>query len=131
MANKVACSSQAKDGTTMLASGLAANVVARAMTAEGTPDFTLTAWAGQSAAQARDLSAVVVAVTNTTLGLYGQQQFGWNDPLFVTGAVRVDNNSPFEEDIGLALVPKVSASRVVSEEPFRPSGLTRPHRSLV
>ena len=91
----------------MLASGLAANVVARAMTAEGTPDFTLTAWAGQSAAQARDLSAVVVAVTNTTLGLYGQQQFGWNDPLFVTGAVRVDNNSPFEEDIGLALCRQI------------------------
>jgi hypothetical protein len=56
--------------------------------------------------------------TNTTIGFYAQQQFGWNDRLFLTGAVRVDNNSAFGEDFDLATYPKVSASWVISEEPF-------------
>ncbi|MGH7719359.1 MAG: TonB-dependent receptor domain-containing protein, partial [Gemmatimonadaceae bacterium] len=55
---------------------------------------------------------------NTTLGAYVQQQFGWNDRLFLTGAVRVDNNSAFGEDLELVTYPKVSASWVISEEPF-------------
>ena len=56
--------------------------------------------------------------TNTTIGLYVQQQFAWRDRLFLTGAVRVDNNSAFGEDFDLATYPKVSGSWVVSEEPF-------------
>ena len=32
---------------------------------------------------------------NTTIGACGQQQFGWHDRLFVTAALRVDNNSAF------------------------------------
>ena len=56
--------------------------------------------------------------TNTTIGLYAQQQFGLNDRVFLTGAVRVDNNSAFGEDFDLATYPKVSATWVVSEEPF-------------
>lgn len=56
--------------------------------------------------------------TNTTIGFYAQQQFGWNDRLFLTGAVRVDNNSAFGEDFDLATYPKVSATWVISEEPF-------------
>ena len=56
--------------------------------------------------------------TNTTIGLYAQQQFGWNDRLFLTGAVRVDNNSAFGEDFDLATYPKVSGTWVISEEPF-------------
>ena len=55
---------------------------------------------------------------NTTVGGYFQQRFGWNDRIFVTGAVRVDNNSAFGEDFKWVTYPKVSATWVMSEEPF-------------
>ena len=55
---------------------------------------------------------------NTTVGGFFQQRFGWNDRLFVTAAVRVDNNSAFGEDFKWVTYPKVSASWVMSEEPF-------------
>lgn len=55
---------------------------------------------------------------NTTLGLWGQQQFGWNDRLFVTAALRVDNNSAFGDDFQWVTYPKLSAAWVMSEEPF-------------
>ena len=57
-------------------------------------------------------------VTNTTLGLWAQQQFGWNDKLFVTAALRIDNNSAFGEDFKWVKYPKFSASYVLSEEKF-------------
>ncbi|MGH9174817.1 MAG: TonB-dependent receptor domain-containing protein, partial [Vicinamibacterales bacterium] len=55
---------------------------------------------------------------NTTLGVYGQQQFGWNDRLFLTAGLRVDNNSAFGEELDWVTYPKVGASWVISEEPF-------------
>ena len=55
---------------------------------------------------------------NTTIGGYLQQRFGWHDRLFVTAAVRVDNNSAFGNDFKWVTYPKVSASWVVNEEPF-------------
>jgi TonB-linked SusC/RagA family outer membrane protein len=57
-------------------------------------------------------------VVNTTIGLYAQEQLGWNDRLFLTGAVRVDNNSAFGEDFDFATYPKIAATWVISEEPF-------------
>ena len=57
-------------------------------------------------------------VVNTTLGLWGQQQFGWNDRLFVTAALRVDNNSAFGDDFAWVTYPKLSAAWVLSEESF-------------
>ncbi|MGH7527271.1 MAG: TonB-dependent receptor domain-containing protein, partial [Gemmatimonadales bacterium] len=57
-------------------------------------------------------------VTNKTIGLFGQQQFGLNDRVFLTGAVRVDNTSAFGDNFDLATYPKVSGTWVVSEEPF-------------
>jgi TonB-linked SusC/RagA family outer membrane protein len=57
-------------------------------------------------------------VTNKTIGLFGQQQFGLNDRVFLTGAVRIDNNSAFGDNFDLATYPKVSGTWVVSEEPF-------------
>lgn len=53
-----------------------------------------------------------------SLGLYAQEQVGWGDRLFVTGALRVDNSSVFGNDIKQLYYPKISASYVVSEEPF-------------
>ncbi|AHG93618.1 TonB-dependent outer membrane protein, SusC/RagA (plasmid) [Gemmatirosa kalamazoonensis] len=55
---------------------------------------------------------------NTTIGAYAEQQFGWHDRLFLSGALRVDNNSAFGEDFKWVTYPKVSASWVVNEEPF-------------
>ena len=57
-------------------------------------------------------------IENNTVGVYVQQQIGWNDRLFLTGAVRADDNSSFGEDFDLVYYPKVSASWVVSEEAF-------------
>jgi TonB-linked SusC/RagA family outer membrane protein len=55
---------------------------------------------------------------NVTVGVYAQQQFGWNDRLFLTAAVRADDNSAFGEEFDLVYYPKASMTWVVSEEPF-------------
>ncbi len=57
-------------------------------------------------------------IENNTVGVYLQQQLGWRDRLFITGAVRADDNSSFGEDFDLVYYPKVSGSWVVSEEDF-------------
>jgi TonB-linked SusC/RagA family outer membrane protein len=57
-------------------------------------------------------------VTNNTLGFYAQQQFNWRDRLFITGAVRVDNNSAFGSNFQWVAYPKVEGSWVVSDESF-------------
>jgi TonB-linked SusC/RagA family outer membrane protein len=54
---------------------------------------------------------------NNTLGFYGQQEFALSDRLFVSGAVRVDNNSAFGSKASWATYPKASISWVASEEP--------------
>src|SRR5260221_288454 len=55
---------------------------------------------------------------NTTIGAYGQEQFGWRDRLYLTGALRVDNNSAFGDKLKWVTYPKVSLAWVASEEPF-------------
>lgn len=57
-------------------------------------------------------------IENKTLGTYIQQQFGWRDRVFVTGAVRADDNSAFGADFDAAIYPKFSATWVISEEDF-------------
>ncbi|MBW3655110.1 MAG: SusC/RagA family TonB-linked outer membrane protein, partial [Gemmatimonadetes bacterium] len=57
-----------------------------------------------------------------TVGVFVQQQFGWNNRLFLTGAVRADDNSNFGEEFDLVYYPKLQASWVVSEEPFWGAG---------
>jgi TonB-linked SusC/RagA family outer membrane protein len=57
-------------------------------------------------------------VDNATVGVYVQQQVGWNNRVFLTGALRADDNSAFGEDFEFVTYPKVSASWVVTEEPF-------------
>ena len=56
-------------------------------------------------------------VANNTLGAYLQQEFAMNDRLFLTGAVRVDNNSAFGSKANFTTYPKVGISWVASEEP--------------
>jgi TonB-linked SusC/RagA family outer membrane protein len=57
---------------------------------------------------------------NNTLGGFVQQQIIWNDRLFVTAAVRRDDNSAFGTDYPAVTYPKLSASYVISEEPSVP-----------
>ncbi|HSM04735.1 MAG TPA: SusC/RagA family TonB-linked outer membrane protein [Longimicrobiales bacterium] len=54
---------------------------------------------------------------NNTLGFYLQEVIGFNDRLFLTGAVRVDNNSAFGSELDFVTYPKASLSWVLSEEP--------------
>ncbi|HKN66072.1 MAG TPA: SusC/RagA family TonB-linked outer membrane protein [Gemmatimonadaceae bacterium] len=71
-----------------------------------------------TAAAAANVKGSQNYVTNTTLGMFVQQQLGWRDRMFLTGAVRVDNNSAFGKDVKLVTYPKVSGSWVVSDEGF-------------
>jgi TonB-linked SusC/RagA family outer membrane protein len=55
---------------------------------------------------------------NNTLGVFAQEQLGIGDRLFLTGAVRVDNNSAFGTDFDWVVYPKASVSWILHEEPF-------------
>ena len=57
-------------------------------------------------------------VANATVGVFGQEQLAWENRLFLTAALRADDNSAFGKDFSAAYYPKVSASWVVSEEPW-------------
>lgn len=58
---------------------------------------------------------------NKTFGTYVQEQLSWHDRLFLTGAVRGDDNSAFGVNYKFIAYPKFSASWVVSDEPFFPT----------
>ncbi|MSR07904.1 MAG: hypothetical protein EXR93_12715 [Gemmatimonadetes bacterium] len=77
-----------------------------------TPGLTTVAAAGEVTGASEGF------LENTSLGVYAQQQFGWDDRAFVTGALRADDNSAFGDEFSGALYPKLSATWVVSEESF-------------
>lgn len=54
---------------------------------------------------------------NNSLGYYGQEQLGWKNRLFVTGALRIDNNSSFGSDFKVMTYPKAQIAYTMSEEP--------------
>ena len=58
-----------------------------------------------------------------SLGYYAQEQLAWKNRLFLTGAVRVDNNSAFGTNFNRIAYPKLSVSYVASEEPALQSTL--------
>lgn len=58
-----------------------------------------------------------------TLGFFVQEQFSWRDRVFLTPAVRLDDNSAFGRELGLKTYPRVSGSWVVSDEAFAPDFL--------
>jgi TonB-linked SusC/RagA family outer membrane protein len=55
---------------------------------------------------------------NNSVGYYVQQMFGWQNRLYLTGAVRADDNSSFGTDFDIIVYPKLSLSWVLSEEPM-------------
>lgn len=59
----------------------------------------------------------------TSLGFYLQEQVGWRERLYVTGAVRIDDNSAFGSNFSLVAYPKFSLSYVISDESFFNVGL--------
>ncbi|HMA19650.1 MAG TPA: hypothetical protein VKO87_02540, partial [Gemmatimonadaceae bacterium] len=66
-----------------------------------------------------------------TLGFYGQQTLAWRDRLYLNGALRRDASSTFGANDRWQWYPKLSASYVISEEPwFKTSAIGRPFSSL-
>ena len=57
-------------------------------------------------------------IENSTVGVYVQEQLDWDQRLFVTGAVRFDENSAFGREYGTQTYPKLSTTWVLSEESF-------------
>jgi TonB-dependent starch-binding outer membrane protein SusC len=57
--------------------------------------------------------------TRTISGIFSQQ-FGWQDRVFLTGALRGDRNSNFGSQFGFQWYPSVSASWVIGEEEWFP-----------
>ncbi len=55
-----------------------------------------------------------------TVGAFAQQQLAWNDRVFLTAALRGDDNSAFGADFGFITYPAFSASWVIGEESFFP-----------
>ena len=55
---------------------------------------------------------------NKSMGMYVQEQVGFNERIFLTGALRFDANSTFGEEFDPLIYPKFSGTWVVSEEPF-------------
>ncbi len=57
-------------------------------------------------------------LANATVGMFVQQELAWNNRVFLTAAVRGDDNSTFGEDFSAIYYPKLSGSWVISEEPW-------------
>jgi len=55
---------------------------------------------------------------NNSLGVYGQEELGWKDRLFLTLGLRSDQNSSFGKNFKNVVYPHYGLSWVVSDEPF-------------
>ncbi|HEX7942551.1 MAG TPA: TonB-dependent receptor, partial [Gemmatimonadaceae bacterium] len=117
---------------TFVYAGIFSNTLPKNLTSEfsvgvqGTKNELQTVAASGTGLPAPDFQLIQSATTVTgstglsqvaSLGYYAQEQIGWANRLFVTGALRADNNSAFGENFQRAYYPKGSISYVVSEEP--------------
>lgn len=70
-------------------------------------------------------------VANSTLGFYAQEQLSVGERLFLTAALRVDNNSAFGSNFSWIKYPKVQGSWVINEESwFGKVGFLKPINEL-
>ena len=76
----------------------------------GAPDVTIIG-------SAQITSGTETFSENNSVGYYVQEQVGWRNRLFLTGAVRADDNSSFGTNFNTIVYPKFSVSYVASEEP--------------
>ncbi|HEV8399935.1 MAG TPA: SusC/RagA family TonB-linked outer membrane protein [Gemmatimonadales bacterium] len=60
-------------------------------------------------------------IESVTLGRFVEERLGYKNRLFVTAALRSDDNTSFGRRFGNILYPRLSGSWVVSEEPFFPT----------
>ncbi|HTE45299.1 MAG TPA: TonB-dependent receptor, partial [Gemmatimonadaceae bacterium] len=75
----------------------------------------------QTASQGTTPSITNSVVLAKTLGLFVEEQIALRDRLFLTGAVRTDQNSAFGTNFQRVYYPKASASWVASDESFFPT----------
>ncbi|HEX6433771.1 MAG TPA: TonB-dependent receptor, partial [Gemmatimonadales bacterium] len=68
---------------------------------------------GAKTTEARD-----TAIEARSIGSYIEQELNLNERLFVTGALRFDDNSAFGQNFDATVYPKASASWLLSEESF-------------
>ncbi len=64
------------------------------------------------------ISAQELYQENKSFGVYAQEQLAYKNRLFLTGALRADDNSAFGANFSAVYYPKFSLSWVLSEEPF-------------
>ena len=57
-------------------------------------------------------------IENKSVGMYVQEEISYKDRLFVTGAVRFDDNSAFGSEFDLEKYPKIAATWTLSDESF-------------
>ncbi|HEY7637796.1 MAG TPA: SusC/RagA family TonB-linked outer membrane protein [Gemmatimonadales bacterium] len=67
---------------------------------------------------ARSTEARDTTVESRSLGSYIEEEISLKDRLFVTGALRFDDNSAFGANFDATTYPKASASWLISDEPF-------------
>lgn len=67
-------------------------------------------------------SAAQSVIELATLGLYAQEAIAWRDRFYLTGAVRWDASSTFGPAERWQMFPKLSASYVISDEPWFANG---------
>ena len=72
---------------------------------------------GQSIDAGATKNSGEITVETKTVGSYIEQQLGWNDRLYVIGAMRVDQNSAFGEGYEAAWYPKASVSFIAVDDP--------------
>jgi outer membrane receptor protein involved in Fe transport len=78
---------------------------------------------GASAVEAADTT-----VEARSIGTYVEQEFNLKERLFVTGALRFDDNSAFGQNFDATVYPKASVSWLLSEEPFFKAGFLNTFR---
>ena len=74
----------------------------------------------QTPSQGTTPAIVNAVVLSKTLGLFVEEQAAIRDRLFLTGAVRTDQNSAFGTNFQRVYYPKASLSYVISDESFFP-----------
>lgn len=57
-----------------------------------------------------------------TVGAFVSTEIAWRDRMFLSGALRGDDNSAFGADFGFVTYPSAMASWVIGEEPWFPQG---------
>jgi TonB-dependent starch-binding outer membrane protein SusC len=86
---------------------------------QGTLSTGLQLVAGSSSiAGAATTTSVEQTIEQRTIGIFIEDQFVYRDKVFVTAAVRSDRGSAFGAALDAVVYPKLSASWLISNEPF-------------